>query len=139
MIKYLICLIILLSGCTNPVTYGPELTETAEVVDTCYVPAGHGSDVNVGFTTNGDLAITPVNINIPARYAVVFKCKHGKFIIDNENYDRDRAKKLYHKLCRGNKVLVKYCEKRQIIKQEECVIGLHFIDANIIGSEQDSK
>jgi hypothetical protein len=87
--------------------YTAILEEDATVVDLVYTPSRHGSDVGIGLTTGGDLSITPVSINIPEKYAIVFKCQHGKFIIDCNTQER---KKLWNDLDEGQKVRVKYKE-----------------------------
>lgn len=111
------------SGCTQR-KYGPELTESAEIYDTCFVPKGHGSDVAIGMTTKGSMTVTPIDINIPARFAVVFKCQHGKFVIDGQ-----RGEALYERFSKGDKVTVKYCDVIEITKDGERAVDLHFIDA----------
>ena len=50
------------------------------------MPSGHGSDVAVGFTSNLDTTVTPVSINIPARYGIVFECTHGSFAIEGDKW-----------------------------------------------------
>lgn len=116
----------LFTGCCSKTEYGVNLTEPAEVYDTCFVPKGHGSDVAVGYSTagKGEVIITPIDVNIPERYAVVFKCQHGKFVIDGE-----RGEACYKKLENGDHVTVTYCEKFEVTKNTTNCIGLHFIDA----------
>jgi hypothetical protein len=126
--KYLLPILLLfIIGCENPIKYGPEQFERAQIVDMCYVPPGHGSDVSVGMTFDGDgnlsPTITPISIDIPARYAVVFKCQHGKFIIQGD----ERAKNIYESFDEGDNVTVKYCEKIRFIDSKQTVIGLHFL------------
>jgi hypothetical protein len=125
--KFLIAaaILILIWVCGQTIN-GPILTEKAEVIETCYIPKGHGSDVAVGynFGKNGGTTITPINIDIPERYAVVFKCKHGKFAIDGE-----RGMALYNKLEKGDKVVITYCETFWATGTETNITGLHFIDA----------
>lgn len=114
-----------LSGCAKT-EYGKTLTESAEVYDTCFVPKGHGSDTAVGYTFagKGGMTITPINVDIPERYAVVFKCQHGKFVIDGE-----RGEACYKKLEKGDHVTITYCEKFWVSKDSTNFIGLHFLDA----------
>lgn len=127
--KNIIALTILsvaLYGCLPETKMGEQLKEDGEVYDTCFIPKGHGSDTAIGFNTSGDISVTPINIDIPARYAIVFKCQHGKFVIDG-----DRGEALYKKLSKGDIVKIKYCEK--LLKLENGTwhaIDLHFIDAD---------
>lgn len=130
---FAIALAAALCGCDDmPKTeYGPTLTEEGEIYDTAYVPAGHGSDTAVGFNTGkgGGVTITPVSIDIPERYAVVFKCQHGKFVIAGE-----KAKGLYQRFERGDKCTIEY---REVIRVEmkdgreasRRVYDLDFLDA----------
>ena len=129
---FAIALAAALCGCDMPKTeYSPTLTEEGEIYDTAYIPAGHGSDTAVGFNTGkgGGVTITPVSIDIPERYAVVFKCQHGKFVIAGE-----KAKGLYQRFERGDKCTIEY---REVIRVEmkdgkevsRSVYDLDFLDA----------
>lgn len=105
---------------------GPELTEPAEVYDACYVPAGHGSGTAIGynFGEKGGVTFTPIDVHIPARYAVVFKCQHGKFIIVGK-----RGEALYKKFSKGDEVIIHYCEVFEVKKGKTNAVDLHFLDA----------
>src|SRR2546430_1108942 len=97
---------LLLVGCDNHFN-GPPRIEYGEVYDTAFVPAGHGKESGIAVTTDsdGDTHVSPTfsSVNIPARYAIVFKCQHGKFVID-----KDRGEVLYKRLSRGDKVRIDY-------------------------------
>lgn len=110
-------------GCRQ-IEFGPELTEPATVVDTCYVPAGHGSGMGIGNSSNGDAVATVTSVDIPARYAIVFRCQHGKFVIEDE-----RAEALYRLIDRGDEVVVRYVEKFEVVGKERRIIGLRFLGA----------
>jgi hypothetical protein len=121
--RYLI-LLVLVTGCART-EYSVILSEDGEVYDTAYVPAGHGSDIGVIYDLDGNVTITPVSVSIPAKYAVVFRCQHGKFTVNGEE--------LYQKLDRGQKVTIWY---RQVVrvtkldgKEVREVIDLDFLDA----------
>lgn len=115
----------LLGGCVERVN-GPELSEPGEVYDTCFVPQGHGSGSSVGFTSDGALTSSSTSIEVPARYAIVFRCQHGKFVIDG-----DRGKVLYNKLSKGDHVTIRYCEVLEVKDGVTTPVELHFIDAHI--------
>lgn len=119
--------LLVLVGCVERKN-GPELTELGEVYDTCFVPSGHGSQTAVGFNTGkgGGMTITPINVTIPERFAIVFKCQHGKFVIDGE-----RGKALYRKLSKGDRVTIRYCEELEIDGGQTNAVDLHFIDADV--------
>ncbi len=69
-----------LLGCERP-QYEPSsvMTEEAMVSETIYSPASHSNNVNVGFTTNGDLSFIPISADFPEKHGIVFRCQHGKF------------------------------------------------------------
>ncbi len=115
----------LLMSCDIPKKEGgPKLTESAVIYDTAFVPEGHGTGTASGYTSNGDYHYSTVKTKIPARYAVVFQCQHGKFIIDG-----DRGEYLYKKFSKGDKVIVSYQEEFEVRKESKTCTGLHFIDA----------
>ena len=122
-------------GCER-MEYGPELIESAVIYDTCFVPSGHGSDMAVGYNAGkgGGLTFTPIDIDIPARYAIVFKCQHGKFVIEG-----DRAQEMYARLSKGDNVVVRYCEKIIVDGSKRSVVGLHFIAADKVEDNKAEK
>lgn len=119
----LIITCIVVCGCTKR-HYGPELTEPAEVFETAFVPRGHGTGAGIGISTSGNVSVVSSNIDIPERYAVVFKCQHGKFVIDGQ-----RGEDLYKRFQRGDKVLVRYCEVIETHDGEARAVDLHFLGA----------
>lgn len=122
---YLIPLLLLTAGCPKDVL-GPTQSEPAEVYDTCFVPSGHGQTSGAwGYGHDGGVYTPPQDITIPATYAVVFKCQHGKFVIDGP-----RGEVLYKKLEKGDSVIVTYCEELTVDNGVTNHTGLHFIDAN---------
>jgi hypothetical protein len=119
-------LMFILSGC-DKYENGPELTEPAEIYDTCFVPAGHGeTSGGVGINTKGHWAYNfPQGVEIPAAYAVVFKCQHGKFVIDGE-----RGEAIYKSFSKGDLVTVIYQEKLLVHDDgKKEVLGLHLLRA----------
>ena len=115
-------------GCHRTV-HSPERTETGSVYDTAFVPKGHGSGTAVGYNTgkNSGVTISPVSVDIPERFAVVFKCEHGKFVIDGE-----KGRKLYQKLEKGDRVEIRYREVIRVTSTETNIVDLDFLDANKI-------
>jgi hypothetical protein len=110
---------LLLVGCGRA-EYGPSKSESATVVDLPYVPDGHGS--GFGVTSSGKSVLT--SEDIPARYAVVFQCAHGRFAVAGAD---DRHRLLWSKLKVGDRVHVVY---REEIKDGRPV-GLDFLDATV--------
>ncbi len=104
----------LLTGCKEIKTELSDiLHEDATVSDVVYIPSRHGSGSGIGptFDMTGDggigVAVTNVDVHIPEKYAVVFKCQHGKFIV--EGTDKPH-KSLWEKLSEGQEVDVSYRE-----------------------------
>lgn len=131
LITTILCLFLVIACESDKQEYGSTLTEHGEIYDTAFVPSGHGSDISLGTSTNGDLTITPVSIDIPERYAIVFKCQHGKFIING-----DKAKNLYHRFSRGDKCTISYREVIRVHMKDgkevsRSVYDLDFLDATI--------
>jgi hypothetical protein len=123
-IKLLLSLLLLAGICVGcrKESYGPELQESGEVYDLCFVPKGHGSDTAVGFNSEGHVTVTPIDIKIPPRFAVVFKCQHGKFVVDGE-----RGQSLYNQLNKGDAVTIRYCEVLESNDGKTNAVDLRFI------------
>ena len=105
------------------------LEEDALVVDLAYTPSRHGDGSGVGITTSGDVAIVSTSVDIPEKYAIVFKCQHGKFIIECNTPER---KKLWMDLDEGQKVKVLYKEMwkatYRIYKSEKTLLARRLKD-----------
>lgn len=98
------------------------LTEDAVVTETCFLPAQHGSGSTTTITMNGDIGFGSTSINIPAQYAVVFQCQHGKFVIKDED--------IWKKLASGDKVRVEYKEVYLVYKDgRREFLDFDFVDA----------
>lgn len=114
---FAVCL--LLTACEEEkYVAGPTKTESGTIVQTVFAPDRHGSDVNVGITFKGDLAITPVSVNLPAKWAVVIECQHGgKFILDSERHEI--AKGVWQKVNAGDKVSIQYREIYKVVTEDD--------------------
>ncbi len=84
---------------------GPVLTEQVKVVCLVFTPSNHGS--GLGISTGGHLSV--VSVDIQEKYAVVFECQHGKFIIEH----MPKAKQLFYALKLGQEYT---CEYQEIFK-----------------------
>jgi hypothetical protein len=126
----MILLCVLFTGCER-IEYGATLSEPAKVYDTCFVPAGHGmTSGGWSMSYKGKMHYNwPQSIDIPATYAIVFQCQHGKFTIDG-----DRGEALYKKLSKGDSVIVSYAVKYRVTDGATNAAGLHFIDADKAGT-----
>lgn len=132
-----------LNGCKEQTKYEQSdiLYEKGKVITTLYNQKHTDSDLDIGITTGGDLAITPTSVTIPERWGVVFRCEHkNKFPIMGKD---DKYKKLWEKLDEGDSVIISYKEiykaiynikTKQILNKE--VIDYDFIDAEKIGDKK---
>jgi len=79
----------LLASCNEVVTeYSDTYTEIGSVSDVVFTPSRHETNVNFGMDWDGNPEITYDDEFIPERFAVVFRCPHGKFIIEKKSiYD----------------------------------------------------
>lgn len=102
------CLLALL-GCGPELEYSTPMTEVGRVSKLIFVPSGHGSDVAIGISSKGDPAVVPVDIDIPARYGIVFECDHGSFAIEGEKWAD-----LWKSLKEGDEVLIQYREVYEV-------------------------
>ena len=132
-----------LNGCSDYTKneQSEVLHEKGKVVTTLYSKEHNSSDVGVGITTGGDLAITSTSVNIPETWGVVFRCEHkNKFPIHGSD---EKYKKLWEKLDEGDSVniaykenyLVKYERKTGKVISKE-LIDYDFIDAKKIGEKK---
>lgn len=137
------------SGCVRVETeQSSVLHEDAVVIETVYTPSRH--DTNLGMTAikagaigmdfSGDVGIRIggglqiSSSEVPEKFAVVFKCKHGKFIVDH--------KEVYEKLKgKEDKIVdVSYTEVYQTTYDKKdgkeyvidrILIKYHFLDATL--------
>jgi hypothetical protein len=139
-----ISLPLMLGGCDFPETkieYSDVLHEDARVVDVAYTPSRHGSGAGptFGMTSEGDpsIGLAVTSVDIPEKYAIVFKCQHGKFIVEGED---DWHKGLWNRLQEGENVDVAYQEmyestykdtnkdgKKELLERK--LVKYHFLDA----------
>ena len=92
--------------------YSDVLHEDGKVADVVYTPSRHGSGVspqiNDLLSDDGPtFGIQVTNIDIPEVYAVVFKCQHGKFIIEGTT---KRYRDLWEKLSEDQEVDITFRE-----------------------------
>lgn len=111
---------LMMLGCKH-IEYGPNLTEQAKVKQLVYVPSGHGSDFAPGFSMDGDITITSIDVDIPARYGIVFECQHGTFAVKESEAN-------WKTLREGETVTVIY---REVIEEENG--ERHVIDLDYLG------
>lgn len=86
------------------------MEEPATVKALVYQPRNHSSDLAVGFSGSGNLTFTPVDVNFPEKWAVVFKCQHGSFVIERRD--------LFERLDEGQDVVVIYDEIWTVYKEQ---------------------
>lgn len=126
--------LLFLFGCVKT-EYSPTLTEPAKVVDLVYQPSNHGSGLGIGFGSSPQggmvTTITPISVDVPEAYAVVFQCQHGKFVIQGEE---SKAKEMWNRLKENQDVTVEYrevyesCYKRHLLVSKK-LVKYEFLDA----------
>lgn len=78
------------------------------------------TEMAVGMSMEGSIAVVPYHIHESEKFNVVFKCEHGKlFTINNSD--------IYSKLSEGDQVKIDYYE---ILNEDNEVKDLDFVDAN---------
>jgi hypothetical protein len=122
--KKILFLALLIASCDQ---VSPEMTEDAVVLDILYRPgqttttSGHSID----WTGDGGFSTHSTTIETKDKFAVGFRCQHGKFIIEDDGKGT-RAERLWKKLEKGDKVVVTFRERR---KNSGELIKYDFIDA----------
>jgi len=143
----LVAIVFVTTGCTEVKTeFSPTIHEDAVIVSAVHTPARH--DVGLGMTAmdtgvghmdfNGNMGV-PIgggmqisSVETPEKFAVVFRCQHGEFIIQRrEIYDR------FHNLI-GSTADVTYreeyrvtYEKREGVKEvtDRVLVDYDFLNA----------
>jgi hypothetical protein len=105
--------LVLLAGCYRTERTG-IMHEDASVEDTIFQPSQHGSGTAYDLTGKGGLSVT--SVDIPEKYALIFKCQHGKFVIQGTG---ERYKALWKRLSKGQKVDVSYQEVYRVYKSDD--------------------
>ena len=120
--------LVVLGACTDIRTETSEtMTERGKVEILVFSKGFHHSDIDVGMDFDGNLTFTPVSVNVPDRYGVVFSCEHGnKFYIGR--------KELYDRLTQGQEVTIYYkevyrCRYEDNVLQEKTLVDYDFLDA----------
>jgi hypothetical protein len=132
-------LLFFLASCTNTNSthtakeYSEILIEKGTVEDLVFTPKNHGDDLSPGMTMSGKLTVSFTSIDIPEKYAVVFKCHdHGvKFVIQD---NQEKAKEMWNRLKRDQEVTIYYKNVYEVTYQNDSVterklIDLEFVDA----------
>jgi hypothetical protein len=124
--------VLVVIGCeTEKEELSNVMTESAIVADTIFMPSQHGSGSGTTYSmSSGHIGISSVDVDIPEKYAIVFECEHGKFVIER----MPDAREMWKNLRKGQSVKVYYQEKfRRIYEKDKQIksslIGYHFIRA----------
>jgi len=107
---FLLLLSLLLLACSlseHEVSFSQEMQEPATIVDLVFTPKRHTSTISTSLDSHFNVQVVPVSIRIPERYAVVFQCQHGKFVIDREPI----AEEMWRAFRVNQKVTVYYREE----------------------------
>lgn len=121
-----------LSACQRTVTEkSEELTESAVVEDVVFSPSSHGSGVgpSIDMTGKGGIGIAVTSVSVPEKYAVVFRCQHGKFIVQGTSR---KHQELWKRLVRDQEVTVYYHEIYHVTYDGDEVISRELVDYDFI-------
>lgn len=121
---------VLVAGCAKT-EYSEERTELAEITEVVYTPSQHGFGTGVGMSMKGNPVVTTNNITVPETFAVVFKCEHGKFIV--------QRKDAWAKAVVGARVMVRYREVYEVTDEARTLVKYDFIDFSQITSNQGAN
>jgi hypothetical protein len=124
---FAIALLIVLCGCTHEER--KDKTEPGKVVDLVYTPSTHGDGVGMDMTGKGGISI--VSVDVQEKYAVVFECQHGKFIVQGDKDSPAHAE--WQKLHKDEPVIISYQEIFDVDDKTKTAVikGYHFLDANL--------
>lgn len=129
-----------LMGC-DPREYRTEtsalLHEEALVTKRVKTPAKHDIDIVPTIDFEGNIGIGIDVDDIPEKYAVIFKCQHGEFIIQGSE---NRYQSLYDRLNEGDEVDVLYREVYKAVydrsKAEKELIEKRLVKYDFIDAEK---
>lgn len=126
MYRILALFLLLLLSCTETEFISETMLEQAIVEDIIYSPGQHGSGSSIGIDTNLDIQIMSTDINTSPQYAIVFKCMHGRFVIQGES---EQYKKYWQSFNKGQTVTIEYKEIYNIENNRRTLLKYDFIDA----------
>lgn len=109
-----------------------EMTELAVVEDVVFTPSVHSSSGGIAMTSKGGMGISAEDIRIPEKYAIVFRCQHGKFIIEGTTAWH---KELWSRLVRNQNVTIYYKEVYRVTHDGENVLNRRLIRYNFIDAK----
>lgn len=115
----------LLAGCDS-VEYSQDMHERAVVQEVIYSPGSHGSGTGVGMSMSGNMVVTSTSVSLPKKYAVVFECVHGKFIVEGTD---EKHRELWARLKAGQQVDVTYREVYRLKDGARQLIDYKFLAA----------
>lgn len=129
-----------LIGC-DPKEYRTEtsalLHEDALVTKRVHTPAKHDVSIVPSIDFEGNVGISIDVDDIPEKYAVIFKCPHGEFIIQGSG---NRYQSLYDRLNENDEVDVMYREVYKAVydrsKAEKELIERRLVKYDFIDAEK---
>lgn len=91
-----------------------------------YMPAGHGSGSVTTIDFDGNVNFGSATVHIPERWAVVFKCKHGSFVVEGSS-----AKQLFSELRTDACVDIEYAIIEEQYDEQWIPVDMDFLRATI--------
>lgn len=123
--KKLLLSAFLLAACEK-YEYSNTMTEQATIEDVVFAPSQHGSSSGIAIDGKGRAGPTFSSVSIPEKYAIVFRCSHGKFVVQGEG---SKYRSLWGRLHRGQCVDVTYREEYIVRENGRVLTGYDFLDA----------
>jgi hypothetical protein len=126
-------LVVLATGCKDVRRETSDvLSEPATVVQPIYSPRVHDTSLDLGFTSGGNISVTPTSINVPEQYGVVFECLHGHFAVVGPD---EKDKNLFLQFRPGAEVTVYYYEVYDVEYKDGEPVHRKLVDYDFLRAE----
>lgn len=123
--RVLLIAVLAFTACLNERHGGPIEYEAGTIAALSYMPSNHGSGVGYAFTGRGG-GPTFTSVDIPEKWAVVFRCQHGSFVVDGP-----KAKELFGRFKQGDAVEIQYRVIYETVQGQDVPVDMDFIDAKV--------
>ena len=134
--KYLLILpLLFMMGCDFPkIEKSRLLEESAVVSETIHTDAHSDMDYGPTIGWDGEFGMGWSTTHVPEKWGVVFKCKHGKFVVQGYG---SKYKELWSKMEARDNVIIKYHEIYKVYKKKKRreFYDFDFIDAVVVKNE----
>lgn len=120
------CGLVALAGCYRLEQSAP-MVEAGKVEQVLYNQSTEGTAVSSHVDVNGNPGMSVTSYGSPAKYGVIFRCRHGRFVIQGSD---ERYKDLWGRFDVGQAVDIQYREVYQVDKEgRKKLYQYDFLDA----------